>query len=49
MKFSHVLSIFLYLFSRFEDFESRWMLFCEYICNQDKLQDRFDLEVRMQP
>lgn len=42
-----MLSVFLFMFSTFEDFESRWMLFCEYYGQPEKLIERFNLERRL--
>lgn len=42
------LGVFLVLMATYIDFESRWMLFCEYINNPDAMFERFEMEKRLE-
>lgn len=41
------LGILLLLMATYVDFESRWLLFCEFYSNPDALFERFDMEKRL--
>lgn len=38
---------FLWLWSKYEDFQSRWILFCEWLTVTELIDERFELETRI--
>ncbi len=39
---------FLWLWSKYEDFQSRWILFTEWLTVTELIDERFDLESRIE-